>query len=69
MWSYEHQIFREFEIVIADDGSGQETKDFIDHYRTISSKPIIHVWHEDNGFQKSEILNKALMACTSPYVS
>ncbi|EAS20100.1 glycosyl transferase [Flavobacteria bacterium BBFL7] len=68
LWSFEHQIFREFEIVIADDGSGPETKDFIDHYKTISSKPIIHVWHEDNGFQKSEILNKALMACTSPYV-
>lgn len=68
LWSYEYQIFREFEIIIADDGSGQETKDFIEQYKKTSSKSIIHVWHEDNGFQKSAILNKALLACNTDYV-
>ncbi|MGK0386434.1 MAG: hypothetical protein ACI849_001050, partial [Patiriisocius sp.] len=29
--------------------------------------PIIHVWHEDNGFQKSQILNKAVLQCSTPY--
>jgi glycosyltransferase involved in cell wall biosynthesis len=68
LWSYEHQIFREFEIVIADDGSDEKTKVFIAEYSKTSSRPIIHVWHEDNGFQKSAILNKAIMACNSDYV-
>lgn len=68
LWSYEHQIFREFEIIIADDGSGPETHDFIKAYQKKSSKKIIHVWHEDDGFQKSVILNKALEACNADYV-
>jgi len=68
LWSYEHQIFRQFEIVIADDGSNKETKEFIERYQQKSAKKIIHVWHEDKGFQKSMILNKALMACNAEYV-
>lgn len=68
LWSYEHQVFRQFEIVIADDGSNEATKEFIENYKEKSTKNIIHVWHEDQGFQKSMILNKALMACNSEYV-
>lgn len=68
LWSFEHQIFREFEIVIADDGSADETRSFIEQYAANSSKKIIHVWHEDRGFQKSAILNKALLACNTDYI-
>lgn len=66
--SYEYQIFRDFEIVIADDGSSIETKEFIEQYKKTSSKNIIHVWHEDRGFQKCTILNKALLACNADYI-
>jgi glycosyltransferase involved in cell wall biosynthesis len=68
LWSYEQQLFREFEIIIADDGSSQETADFIKDYQKNSTRPVIHIWHEDDGFQKSTILNKALLACTTDYV-
>jgi glycosyltransferase involved in cell wall biosynthesis len=68
LWSYEHQIFRDFEIVIADDGSNEETAVFIKTYKEQSSRSITHVWHEDNGFQKSSILNKAILACNSDYI-
>ncbi|AZQ43756.1 glycosyltransferase family 2 protein [Nonlabens ponticola] len=68
LWSYEHQIFREFEIIIADDGSGNETIDFIKEYTSQSDRVIKHVWHEDDGFQKSKILNKAILACAADYV-
>lgn len=30
LWGYNNQIFKDFEIVIADDGSGPETKELID---------------------------------------
>jgi hypothetical protein len=30
--------------------------------------PIVHVWQEDNGFQKSQILNKAIIASNSDYL-
>jgi glycosyltransferase involved in cell wall biosynthesis len=68
LWSYEHQIFRNFEILIADDGSGSETVDFIQSYSNNANRVVKHVWHEDNGFQKSAILNKALLQCEADYV-
>lgn len=68
MWSYQAQTFRNFEMVIADDGSKQPTFDLIEKMKFQVDYPIIHVWHEDNGFQKSQILNKAILACNADYI-
>ncbi len=57
-----------FEIVIADDGSREATRELIQKIQEEVFYPIIHVWHEDNGFQKSQILNKAILACTTEYI-
>ncbi len=65
---YNNQSYQFFEIVIADDGSGQETLDLIESIQKKVFYPIFHVWHEDNGFQKSQILNKAIQKCSSPYI-
>lgn len=54
------------EVVIADDGSTESTRILIDSFR--DRLPIKHVWHEDRGFQKSEILNKAIVASESEYL-
>ncbi len=62
------QSFKDFEIVIADDGSRTETKDLIDSFREKISQPIIHVWQEDTGFNKCEILNKAIVQSTTDYL-
>ena len=62
------QTFKDFEIIIADDGSRESTKQLIDRLRDEIAIPIIHVWQEDNGFQKSQILNKAILASTSDYL-
>lgn len=62
------QTERDFEIIIADDGSGAATKELLDKLRKEISIPIVHVWHEDNGFQKSQILNKAIVASNSDYL-
>lgn len=68
LWSYEGQSFKDFELLIADDGSKQPTFDLIEKMKSLVSYPIIHVWHEDNGFQKSQILNKAITASNSDYI-
>ncbi len=68
LWSYEFQTVSDFEIVIADDGSGQETKRCIEAFHERTKIPMIHVWQEDDGFQKSRILNKAILACNSDYI-
>lgn len=68
LWGFNTQTYRDFEVVIADDGSRKDTFDLIEEIRKEVFYPINHVWHEDNGFQKSEILNKALVACSADYV-
>ncbi len=65
---FNFQTFRNFEVVIADDGSGPKTKALI---QTMAAKvfyKIVHVWQEDDGFQKSRILNKSIVACSATYI-
>lgn len=57
-----------FELVVADDGSGPETAKRLDAVRPRISVPIRHVWHEDRGFRKTEILNKAILASEGDYL-
>ena len=65
---FDNQTVNDFEIIIADDGSTQKTKQCIDELRNRVSIKINHVWHEDNGFQKTKILNKAILQSTTDYL-
>lgn len=56
------------EIIIADDGSTEETKNLIDSFKKLFSDKLIHVWHEDKGFRKCEIINKALKLAHNEYI-
>jgi glycosyltransferase involved in cell wall biosynthesis len=68
IWGYECQTHKNFELIIADDGSGQPTRELIEKYKRESQLEIKHVWHPDDGFQKSAILNKAIVASTTDYL-
>ncbi|MBV7269519.1 glycosyltransferase family 2 protein [Winogradskyella luteola] len=68
LWSYNAQSFAAFEVIIADDGSREATRKLIESMRPYLDFDIVHVWHEDHGFQKSKILNKALLECKSDYI-
>lgn len=54
----------DFELVICDDGSGLETRKFIESYSSrfqkIFGRPVIHVWQEHQGFRKCRILNEGM---------
>lgn len=56
------------EIVIADDGSRQETRELIEAMRAMVPVSLVHVWHEDRGFRKTEILNEAVRQSTGEYL-
>lgn len=56
------------EIVIADDGSTDTTRQLIDSFRHDFPVPIKHIWQEDAGFRKTIILNKAAEACIQEYI-
>ncbi|WP_164101109.1 glycosyltransferase family 2 protein [Candidatus Laterigemmans baculatus] len=66
--AFDLQTRRDFELVVADDGSGADTATVIDEFRAESDLPLIHVWHEDRGFRKCEILNRAIESATGDYL-
>ncbi|MDC6390298.1 glycosyltransferase family 2 protein [Maribacter sp. PR1] len=68
LWGFNQQTFKNFEVVIADDGSKSSTKELIGQMANEVFYPIVHVWQEDDGFQKSRILNKAVVACSADYI-
>lgn len=68
LWGFAVQTFDDFELVIADDGSGPETAELIESFQIATSLDVQHVWHEDDGFRKCEILNKAIIAARGDYL-
>ncbi|MBC7124357.1 MAG: glycosyltransferase family 2 protein [Bacteroidales bacterium] len=68
LWGFELQTEKRFEVLIADDGSGEETRQVIEEFKSRGMLNIIHVWHPDNGFQKCQILNKAILKTNSDYL-
>ena len=62
------QSHHDFEVVIADDGSGPETEEVIQRAQEELELQVVHVWHPDRGFRKTEILNRALLAAGGDYL-
>lgn len=65
---YGNQIDKDFQIVIADDGSSGLTRETIDRFRQTSGMDVEHVWHEKNGCKKSVMLNNAIMRASGDYL-
>ena len=57
-----------FEAVVADDGSTQETAALVAGYAVRAPFAIEHVWQEDQGFRAAAIRNRALAVTTADYV-
>ena len=62
------QTDKNFEIIIADDGSTDSTKQVIDSFQGSHSAAIKHLWQEDQGFRKTKILNQAIAAAHGDYL-
>ena len=62
------QTIDDFEVVLADDGSGRETGARIERLRRELPFELTRVWHEDLGFRKTEILNRAIIASRYEYL-
>ncbi|MDJ1484565.1 glycosyltransferase family 2 protein [Cytophagaceae bacterium YF14B1] len=63
-----HQTVLPQEVVIADDGSREDTFKLIESYKSKFPVPIHHVWHPDNGFQVGKARNRAFAKSKYDYI-
>ncbi|MDT0559512.1 glycosyltransferase family 2 protein [Ichthyenterobacterium sp. W332] len=65
---YKHQMYDNYEVIVADDGSGASTKAVIESYQADYPVPLRHIWHEDEGYRRQELLNKVIMQTEFDYI-
>lgn len=59
---------KDFELMVADDGSTIETEKIINYYQKKNLIDICHVWQEDKGFRAGKIRNRALAKTSADYI-
>ena len=68
LFGYLLQSYRNFELIVADDGSGPETRKLVAAFESSAPFPVRHLWHQDLGYRRQEILNKAILAAGYDYL-
>ncbi|HET9715836.1 MAG TPA: glycosyltransferase family 2 protein [Pseudolabrys sp.] len=65
--SLARQTDTDFEVIVADDGSGPATASLIGQWKPKFDGRLYHVWHADEGFRAAEIRNRAILAARGSY--
>ena len=65
---YEVQSDGDFKVLIADDGSTDETRKVVDEFKFRGKINIEHYWQEDRGFRKTIILNTIILKTDCDYL-
>jgi glycosyltransferase involved in cell wall biosynthesis len=63
-----HQRVLPGEVIIADDGSRDETRNLIESFQKKFPIPLSHIWQPDEGFQLARIRNKGIAEANFPYI-
>lgn len=66
--SIQNQTILPNEVIIADDGSKEETRLLIERFQKNFPVPLIHIWHEDIKNRKPRIMNQALAKAKYDYI-
>jgi cellulose synthase/poly-beta-1,6-N-acetylglucosamine synthase-like glycosyltransferase len=64
--SVEKQTFRDFEIIISEDGDSEEMRRFLSTVK--SSFPLLHLTQPDKGWRKNKALNRAVQAAHADWL-
>ncbi|MBA3522500.1 MAG: glycosyltransferase, partial [Gemmatimonadales bacterium] len=62
------QSVGDYELIVADDGSGPVTSSLISQHAARVAVPVRHLWHPDEGFRKCAISNRAILAAAGDYL-
>jgi glycosyltransferase involved in cell wall biosynthesis len=62
------QTFTDFEVIIADDGSGRGVAEVVNKAKRHVPYSIRHLWHADKGWRKNVMLNYAIQEAASDYL-
>jgi glycosyltransferase involved in cell wall biosynthesis len=62
------QSDRDFELLVADDGSTADTAELVNAYQTRAPFKLTHVWQEDIGFRAAAARNRALAQTDADYI-
>jgi len=65
---YAAQTYRDFEVIVADDGSRPTTQALVERHAQDYPVPLRHIWHEDQGYRRQEILNQAILVARHEYI-
>ncbi len=65
---YARQTRRNFELIVADDGSGPETGELVRKFAASADFPVRHVRHARDGHRRTVILNRGIEAAETDYV-
>lgn len=68
LMALDRQSFRDFEVIICDDGSDAAIKSLVDGLAPSMAFPLRYVWQADRGFRKCRILNRGLLLSASDYI-
>jgi glycosyltransferase involved in cell wall biosynthesis len=59
---------KDFEIIIADDGSTANTRDCVERLRARAPVPLAHVWQPHDGFRAAMVRNRGILAARGNYI-
>jgi glycosyltransferase involved in cell wall biosynthesis len=68
MHSINRQTVPPFEIIIADDGSNEETRHLIQQFRNNTKVKIIHAWQKDIGYRVARSRNNGILKSSGDYI-
>ena len=63
-----NQKYKPIEIIVADDGSREDTAEVVRRIAETAEIPVIHSWQEDDGFRLSASRNKAIAKTKGDYI-